>query len=124
MSDSDSTVHVRMDTSLGALFIALDAKKAPRTVENFLHYVDTSFYEGTIFHRVISTFMAQGGGMTPDYERKTPTRDPIENEADNGLQNTAGTLAMARTGDPHSATSQFFINVVDNPALDFESKDR
>ncbi|MEM7261996.1 MAG: peptidylprolyl isomerase [Planctomycetota bacterium] len=124
MSDSETPpVHVKLSTTLGDVYLELDAERAPKTVENFLHYVDTGFYEGTIFHRVISNFMAQGGGMTPDYERKAPTRKPIKNEANNRVSNGPGTLAMARTGDPHSASSQFFINLVPNRGLDHTSED-
>lgn len=107
---------VRLTTSMGDIVITLDAAKAPKSVENFLAYVNDKFYDGTIFHRVIDGFMIQGGGFTPEFDRK-PTRDPIQNEADNGLANARGTIAMARTNDPHSATSQFFINVADNDNL-------
>lgn len=109
--------RVRMQTSLGDIVIELFPDKAPKTVANFLQYVKDGFYDGTIFHRVIADFMIQGGGYSADFERK-PTRAPIINEADNGLRNARGTIAMARTFEPHSATAQFFINVVDNPALD------
>jgi cyclophilin family peptidyl-prolyl cis-trans isomerase len=109
--------QVRLTTSLGVIELELDAKKAPKTVANFLGYVDKGFYNGTIFHRVIPGFMIQGGGMLPGLKEK-PTGTPIRNEADNGLRNLAGTIAMARTGDPHSATAQFFINTVDNAGLD------
>ena len=112
---------VRMTTSLGTIDIELDAKHAPVTVANFLKYANEGFYNGTIFHRVIRGFMIQGGGFVPPLQRK-PTHDPIKNEADNGLKNTAGTIAMARTSDPHSATSQFFINTVDNGFLDHKDK--
>jgi peptidyl-prolyl cis-trans isomerase A (cyclophilin A) len=105
--------RVVLETSLGDIEIALDPENAPITVENFLAYVDEGFYDGTIFHRVIPDFMVQGGGMTPDMRPK-PTRAPIENEADNGLENDRGTIAMARTAAVNSATSQFFINVKDN----------
>ncbi len=107
---------VVMETSMGTVEIELNEAKAPATVANFLKYVDDGFYNGTIFHRVIPTFMVQGGGMKPDMSEK-PTRAPIKNEAANGLLNEVGTLAMARTGDPHSATAQFFINVADNSFL-------
>lgn len=110
------TVKVRMVTSAGDIVLKLDAVKAPKTVKNFLQYVDEGFYNGTIFHRVIPTFMIQGGGFTPDLQRKN-THAPIHNEATNGLHNDRGTIAMARTNDPHSATSQFFINVADNGPL-------
>lgn len=112
---------VEMKTNLGALTIELHADKAPQTVANFVKYVEDGFYKGTIFHRVIPGFMIQGGGFTQDFRQK-PTRDPVRNEADNGLMNKAGTIAMARTNDPHSATAQFFINVVDNPFLDFRAQ--
>lgn len=108
---------VEMKTSMGTIVIELYADKAPKTVENFLQYVKDGFYTGTIFHRVIPEFMIQGGGFTKDYQQK-PTRDPVPNEANNGLKNAMGTLAMARTNDPHSATAQFFINVADNAFLD------
>jgi peptidyl-prolyl cis-trans isomerase A (cyclophilin A) len=107
---------VVLTTSLGEIEIELYADKAPKSVENFLTYVDDGFYDGTVFHRVIPNFMIQCGGMTADMSRK-PTKAPIENEADNGLDNDAGTLAMARTQDKDSATSQFFINVKDNDFL-------
>ena len=113
--------QVRMTTSLGVIDIELDAGKAPKTVANFLGYVDKGFYNGTIFHRVIPGFMIQGGGMTPGMKEK-PTGATIQNEADNGLKNLAGTLAMARTSDPHSASAQFFINTVDNSFLDHRDK--
>ena len=113
--------RVKVDTNLGSFVIELYPEKAPKTVENFLQYVRDGFYDGTIFHRVIDGFMIQGGGFTPDFERKE-TRAPIVNEADNGLKNTRGTIAMARTMDPHSATAQFFINVKDNPFLDHTAK--
>ncbi len=109
---------VELVTSLGSIKIALDAEKAPITVDNFLKYVRGGFYDGTVFHRVMTNFMIQGGGMTPDLKEKT-TRPAIRNEARNGLRNSRGTIAMARTNDPNSATSQFFINVKDNHRLDF-----
>lgn len=108
--------QVKIITNLGTIVIALDEEKAPVTTANFLQYVKSGFYEGTIFHRVIDNFMIQGGGFTADYERKN-TRQPIKNEADNGLKNELGTIAMARTPDPDSATAQFFINVKDNDFL-------
>jgi cyclophilin family peptidyl-prolyl cis-trans isomerase len=114
--------RVLMKTSLGEIELLLDADKAPATVENFLRYVDEGFYDGTIFHRVISGFMIQGGGFTPDLVRK-PTHAPVTNEAKNGLKNERGTIAMARTSDPHSATAQFFINHADNASLDYPSRD-
>ena len=108
-------------TSLGQITIELNQEKAPKTVENFLAYVKSGFYDGTIFHRVIEGFMIQGGGM--DKEMKTkPTNPSIENEANNGLSNLYGTIAMARTSSPHSATAQFFINTEDNRGLDFQSE--
>ena len=109
--------EVTIHTSKGDIRVELFAEQAPVTVENFLQYARDGYYEGTIFHRVISHFMIQGGGMTADMQSK-PTRDPIQNEANNGLSNLRGTLAMARTNDPHSATSQFFINVEVNVNLD------
>ena len=113
--------NVRMTTSLGVIDIELDAKLAPATVANFLGYVDSGFYNGTIFHRAIPGFMIQGGGFTPGMKEK-PTGAKIKNEADNGLKNLAGTIAMARTSDPHSASAQFFINSVDNAFLDHRDK--
>jgi len=113
--------QVRMTTSLGVIDIELDAGKAPKTVANFLGYVDKGFYNGTIFHRVIPGFMIQGGGMTAGMKEK-PTGANIQNEADNGLKNLAGTLAMARTSDPHSASAQFFINTADNSFLNHRDK--
>jgi cyclophilin family peptidyl-prolyl cis-trans isomerase len=112
---------VEIRTSLGTMKVELYPDKAPKTVENFLQYAREGFYDGTVFHRVISGFMIQGGGFTPDMSEKE-TRAPIENEASNGLKNVRGSLAMARTGDPHSASSQFFINTVDNPFLDFQDE--
>lgn len=109
--------YVLMGTSKGEIVLELNREKAPISVDNFLSYVDKKFYDGTIFHRVISTFMIQGGGMTPDMQEK-PTNPPIKNEWENGLKNVRGSIAMARTNVPDSATCQFFINVVDNPALD------
>ena len=108
--------HILMTTTVGPMTLELDADNAPKTVENFLSYVSNGFYDGTIFHRVIDNFMVQGGGFTADMEQKT-TQAPIENEANNGLKNARGTIAMARTQDPHSATAQFFINVQDNDFL-------
>lgn len=116
-----ANTKVVIDTNLGEIEVELFDQKAPKTVENFLKYVDKKFYDGTIFHRVIDNFMIQGGGMTPDLKKKD-TDAPIINEADNGLLNETGTLAMARTMDPNSATSQFFINVRNNPHLNFSSK--
>jgi peptidyl-prolyl cis-trans isomerase B (cyclophilin B) len=112
---------VKLTTEMGDIVVELNPGAAPKTVKNFLDYVSAGFYKDTIFHRVIKGFMIQGGGFTTDFQRKK-TNPPIENEADNGLNNKRGTIAMARTSDPHSATSQFFINMVDNPALDYRSK--
>ena len=114
--------HVLMETTAGNITLALDEENAPETTRNFLEYVDSGFYEGTLFHRVIPGFVIQGGGLTHDMERK-PTNPPIRNEADNGLKNRRGTICMARTPDPHSATSQFFINLNDNTNLDHTSPD-
>jgi len=114
-------VVVRMETSLGNVELELDTVKAPLTVKNFLGYVDKGDYNGTIFHRVIRGFMIQGGGYDEKLAMR-PQRAPIKNEADNGLKNLAGTIAMARTGDPHSASNQFFINTVDNAFLDYRDK--
>jgi len=112
--------RVAIETTLGKITVELFVEKAPFSVKNFLHYVEEKHYDGTIFHRVIADFMIQGGGFEPGLkERKT--RDPVRNEAGNGLGNLRGTLAMARTDDPDSATSQFFINVVDNKRLDREN---
>ena len=111
---------VLMKTSMGDITIELYPDKAPKSVENFLQYAKDKYYDGTVFHRVIDGFMVQGGGFTADLRQK-PTRAPIANEANNGLSNLRGTLAMARTNDPNSATAQFFINVVDNQRLDFVS---
>ena len=112
---------VRLDTTAGPITIELYEDKAPQSVANFLQYVDSGFYNGTQFHRVISGFMIQGGGFDQSGQRKA-TRKPIQNEADNGLKNKRGTLAMARTSNPHSATAQFFVNLVDNRNLDFTGK--
>ena len=112
---------VELDTNYGAITIELNEEKAPKTVANFLDYVRSGHYDDTIFHRVIDGFMIQGGGMDADMNEK-PTRAPVENEADNGLKNEAGTIAMARTQDPHSATSQFFINLKDNGFLNHSNK--
>ncbi len=108
---------VRFETSHGAFVVELFPSEAPKTVENFLRYVDESFFDGTVFHRVIPGFVIQGGGLTGDMRQKR-THEPIQNEADNGLKNLRGTLSMARTNDIHSATSQFFINLSDNDFLD------
>lgn len=111
---------IRMKTSLGTIDIELDHEKAPKTAANFEQYVKDGFYDGTVFHRVINGFMIQGGGFEPGMSQKR-TRTPIENEANNGLKNAVGTIAMARTPDPHSATAQFFINVADNDFLNFSA---
>lgn len=111
---------VVMETSMGAIEVELDQAKSPNTVANFLKYVDDKFYDGTIFHRVINNFMIQGGGFTPKFEEKK-TRPSIKNEAANGLLNNTGTIAMARTPDPHSASAQFFINVNDNAFLNHQN---
>jgi cyclophilin family peptidyl-prolyl cis-trans isomerase len=108
---------VVLETSLGKIELELDSKKAPKTVANFLAYLDSGFYDGTIFHRVIPNFMIQGGGFEPGLKQKS-TKDSIQNESSNGLSNLRGTIAMARTSAPHSASSQFFINVKDNLFLD------
>jgi peptidyl-prolyl cis-trans isomerase B (cyclophilin B) len=113
--------RVNLTTSLGDIVVELDSAAAPTTVENFLDYVKGGFYDGAIFHRVIKGFMIQGGGFDADMTRKPP-RPPIPNEADNGLSNKIGTIAMARTADPHSASAQFFINVKDNTFLDHRGK--
>lgn len=113
--------QVLIKTNHGDITVELFADKAPKTVDNFLTYVNEGHYNGTIFHRVIKDFMIQGGGFTADMQQK-PTHAPVENEADNGLRNTIGTLAMARTNDPHSATAQFFINTMNNDFLDFREK--
>lgn len=118
---ADSNPQVVLNTSKGQIVLELYADKAPETVKNFLAYVDSKYYDGTIFHRVIPDFMIQGGGFTPDMKRKT-TRSPIKNEADKGIKNDRGTIAMARTGDPHSATAQFFINSKNNDFLNHRSK--
>jgi peptidyl-prolyl cis-trans isomerase B (cyclophilin B) len=113
--------RVVLDTSKGRIVLELYPDQAPETVKNFLSYVDANFYDGTIFHRVIGNFMIQGGGFKTDMQRRA-TRPPIKNEADQGLKNDRGTIAMARTGEPHSATTQFFINTVNNDFLNHKSK--
>jgi len=113
---------VLLTTNKGNIKIELDAEKAPKTVENFLHYVNKGHYDGTIFHRVIGNFMIQGGGFDQEMKQK-PTDQTVENEAKNGLKNDKYTLAMARTSDPHSASAQFFINVTDNGFLDYPGQD-
>lgn len=116
LSTAAQAQKVKLATSAGDIVVELDAVKAPKSVENFLQYVKDGHYNGTVFHRVIENFMIQGGGMTEDLKQK-PTRPPIPLESKNGLNNVRGTLAMARTGDPNSATAQFFINVKDNEFL-------
>lgn len=115
-------MNVVLTTNHGAITVELDTEKAPKSVENFVNYVKSGHYDGTIFHRIIDGFMIQGGGFEPDMKQK-PTNDPIENEADNGLKNDRYTIAMARTSDPHSATAQFFINVGDNDFLNYPGSD-
>ncbi len=117
---AEHTTQVKFETTQGDFVLQLDKAKAPITVANFLTYVKEGFYDGTIFHRVIPGFMAQGGGFTTDYKQK-PTHAPIKNEADNGLLNKRGSIAMARTSDPNSATAQFFINFIDNGFLNYKS---
>ena len=114
-------VRVELQTNLGEITLELDRQKAPITVANFLSYVESGFFDGTVFHRVIKGFMIQGGGFSAEMQKKQ-TSGPIKNEADNGLRNRRGTIAMARTSDPHSATGQFFINMVDNGFLDHAGK--
>ena len=114
--------QLEVKTSLGTISIELYEDKAPKSVENFLQYAKDDFFNGTVFHRVIPGFMIQGGGFTPDMKQKA-TRAPVTNEARNGLKNQTGTLAMARTSDPHSATAQFFINLKDNGFLDYPGRD-
>ena len=114
--------EITLETTKGKIVLRLDQKKAPIKVSNFLEYVQSGHYDGTVFHRVIKGFMIQGGGFTSDMRQKS-VKDPIKNEADNGLKNERGAIAMARTPNPNSATAQFFINTVDNPFLDHKSKD-
>ena len=121
-SFAESAPQVKFQTSLGDFTVEVYPDKAPKTVENFLQYVKDKFYNGTIFHRVIGNFMVQGGGFTPDMQQKA-TREPIPLEAKNGLKNDRGTIAMARTSNPNSATAQFFVNVVDNNGLNAPSPD-
>jgi len=118
----NENVKVRMVTNMGTIELELYADKAPITVENFVKYANEGFFNGTVFHRVINNFMIQGGGFTIEGSQKKDTYDPIQNEADNMLSNEIGTIAMARTNNPHSATSQFFINVKDNNFLDHKDK--
>jgi peptidyl-prolyl cis-trans isomerase B (cyclophilin B) len=115
-------MNVVLTTNHGAITLELDVEKAPKSVENFVSYVKSGHYDGTIFHRVIDGFMIQGGGFEPDMKQKS-TLDPIDNEAENGLKNEPYTIAMARTSDPHSATAQFFINVGDNEFLNYPGSD-
>ncbi len=122
LASGEKTETVILQTTSGEITLVLDKAKAPATVANFLRYVDEGFYDGTIFHRVIRNFMIQGGGLTQDLTRK-PTHDPVQNEAKNGLKNVRGSIAMARTQAPHSATAQFFINHRDNPNLDYPGTD-
>ncbi len=121
-STQEHKIMVKLHTNKGDITLQLDAEKAPGTVKNFLEYVNSGFYSGTIFHRVIGNFMLQGGGFEPDMKQKK-TNAPIKNEAANGLKNDKYTIAMARTGDPHSATAQFFINVKDNDFLNYPGQD-
>lgn len=120
-TNASDKVEVTVTTNMGDISIVLDAAKAPITVKNFLRYVDEGYYDGTIFHRVIPDFMVQGGGFDQNYGKKI-SHDTIKNEADNGLKNDRGTLAMARTNAPHSASAQFFINVKDNDFLNHTAK--
>jgi peptidyl-prolyl cis-trans isomerase B (cyclophilin B) len=113
---------IKLHTNHGIIALELDAEKAPKTVENFVAYVEAGHYDNTVFHRVIEGFMIQGGGFEPGMKQK-PTRAPVENEAKNGLKNTVGSVAMARTSDPHSASAQFFINISDNSFLDYPGQD-
>jgi len=119
--NANQQIQVLMTTNMGEITLALDAKKSPITVKNFLRYIDEGYYDGTIYHRVIPDFMIQGGGFDQTYKEKS-THDNITNEADNGLKNERGTIAMARTNAPHSASAQFFINVVDNNFLNHTQK--
>lgn len=120
-ADDLTKKRVKLETSEGDIVLELDITRAPLSVLNFMNYARSGFYDGTIFHRVIKNFMIQGGGFTPEMDRKQPNA-PILNEADNGLKNVRGTIAMARTNDPHSATAQFFINVTDNTFLNHTAK--
>ncbi|RCL38267.1 MAG: peptidyl-prolyl cis-trans isomerase [SAR86 cluster bacterium] len=121
MNQGEKMIKVKLNTSYGEIVIELDSENAPITTENFLSYVDSGFYDETIFHRVISNFMIQGGGHNEDMSAKDNKLDPIQNEANNGLKNDRGTIAMARTANPHSASSQFFINHVNNDFLNFRT---
>jgi cyclophilin family peptidyl-prolyl cis-trans isomerase len=111
-----------LETSMGRIVMELDREKAPKTVANILYHVERNYYDGLTFHRVIPGFMIQGGGFTPELRQRQSPRPPVPNEANNGLKNVRGSVAMARTGEPHSATTQFFINLVDNPNLDFTAE--
>jgi len=122
MTDENANPVVSIETSKGNITLELDAKNAPNTTANFLAYIEDGYFTDTTFHRVIPNFMIQGGGITADMRDKPSKRAPIKNEANNGLKNDRGTIAMARTGDPHSATSQFFINLKDNDFLNFRSE--
>ena len=113
---------IKLHTNHGVIALELDADKAPKTVANFVAYVEAGHYDNTVFHRVIDGFMIQGGGFEPGMKQK-PTREPVENEAKNGLKNARGSIAMARTSDPHSASAQFFINIADNGFLDYPGQD-
>ncbi|MEO0974990.1 MAG: peptidylprolyl isomerase, partial [Pseudomonadota bacterium] len=116
-AQTPASPRIKVETSVGDFTLQLNGRRAPLSTANFVKYVEDGFYEGTIFHRVIAGFMAQGGGFTPDMQQKE-TRDPVTNESGNGLSNVRGSIAMARTNDPHSGTAQFYINLVDNRALD------
>lgn len=116
-SGADAPTLVHLQTTDGDIYLKMDEKHSPKTVANFVKYVQDGQYDGVIFHRIIPGFMAQGGGYTPDFKERE-TREPVENESKNGLTNARGTIAMARTNDPHSASAQWFINLVDNPRLD------
>jgi len=120
-TDTSTMTMIKFTTNQGDITLELNTEKAPNTVANFVSYIEDGFFNGVIFHRIIPNFMAQGGGFTSDFQQKS-TKDPIENEADNGLKNDRGTIAMARTGDPHSATGQFFVNLKDNDFLNHSSK--
>jgi peptidyl-prolyl cis-trans isomerase A (cyclophilin A) len=120
LAQAQSAPKVTLETSMGTVVVQLDPAKAPLSVSNFLQYVNDGHYNGTVFHRIIPNFMVQGGGFTPD-NRQKPTRAPIAIESNNGLKNNRGTIAMARTMDPNSATAQFFINVVDNDFLNYRA---
>lgn len=121
-ADAAAMTKVEFKTTLGSFVVELDSAKAPKTVANFVQYVRDGFYSGTIFHRVIKGFMVQGGGLTSEMDRKAGGRAAVANEARNGLRNDRGTIAMARTNDPHSATSQFFVNTVNNDGLNFRGE--